>query len=86
MRAYARKGFAIARHRDSAILLISAVRVGVYCACVCVFVCVLVCENGPGMFPNYYDIISDCNEAFLRFFFVVFFLKTSNGRTDGWKD
>ena len=52
-------------------MLISAVRVGVYCAsvCVCVYLCV---KRVPGCSPIYSDIIHDSNEAFLHFVFWVF--------------
>ena len=67
----------------TAILLISAVRGGLYVACVCVYVYLCV-KKIPGSRDA--DVISDCNEAFLSFVFVFFFWKTSDGRTNGWTD
>ena len=74
--------FAIARHRNSAILLILSVRVGV-CACMCVSVCLYVCEckKGPGMFPHSYWYHQRSKTSVFADFW-----KTRDGRTDGRSD
>ena len=69
--------FAIARHRDSVIVLISYARVY---ASACVYVCVCM-KKVPGCSPNDADIISDRKQAFSRMFG-----KRTDGRTNGRTD
>ena len=93
VRVCVQKGYAITRHRDSAILLISAVRVGVYARgcvlCVRMRVCVYLCvkkvpECSPFTLISSVTVIKRFCFCFLVCFF--FFWKTSDGRTDGRTD